>query len=95
MILGTAYIIRDLCIPWSEDKNCIVCEEMCPTATKSIRFLEETVISQEGIRINLKKPYVMEDICIGCGICENKCPIRGSAAIRVRRTKVDKNSASV
>ncbi len=87
LIIGTAYIIRDLCIPYSEDRECIVCEEMCPTATKSIKFTEETRIRPDGTAITLKLPYVLENICVGCGICEHKCPVRGSAAIQVRRRK--------
>lgn len=87
LIIGTAVILRDLCIPWSEDRDCIVCEEMCPTATKSIRFTEKMITRNDGSRGIVKLPYVLEDICIGCGICENKCPVRGSGAIKVRRWK--------
>ena len=28
-------------------------------------------------------PVVHKEICTGCGICENKCPVRGKPAIRV------------
>ncbi len=86
-VIGTAYIIRDLCIPWSEYKNCLVCEEMCPTKRKSIVFKVENMVDKEGQKVRVKLPYVLEDICIGCGACENKCPVRGDAAIRVRPPK--------
>ena len=84
LIIGTAHIDRSLCIPWARGKECIVCEEMCPTATKSIILREETVVTAKGERNRVKLPYILEDICIGCGICENKCPVPGNAAIRVR-----------
>ena len=29
----------------------------------------------------VKFPYVVEDLCIGCGICENKCPVVGAPGI--------------
>ncbi|MFH0977008.1 MAG: 4Fe-4S binding protein [Spirochaetota bacterium] len=86
-VIGTAYIIRDLCIPWSEFTDCLVCEEMCPTKKKSIMFREENLVNKAGQRVRIKLPYVREDTCIGCGTCENKCPVRGSAAIQVRTTK--------
>ncbi len=86
--IGTAYIIRDLCIPWAEGRNCIVCEEVCPTVTKSIKFREEYTIDKEGKKVLVKFPLVLENVCIGCGICENKCPVPGNAAIRVRIKKI-------
>ncbi|MGQ9561827.1 MAG: 4Fe-4S binding protein [Candidatus Oleimicrobiaceae bacterium] len=29
----------------------------------------------------MKLPYVVEELCIGCGICVNKCPVVGEAGI--------------
>ncbi len=88
IIIGTAVIIKDLCLPWSEQKECLVCEEMCPTAKKAIIFKNENQVNKQGKIVSVKLPVVLEDVCIGCGICENKCPIPGSAAIRVRAPKV-------
>lgn len=86
-VLGTAYFLRDLCIPWAEHRDCLVCEEVCPTATKSIRFIEKTIPNKDGVMVRVKLPHVIEKLCIGCGICENKCPVPGNAAIRVRTRK--------
>jgi Pyruvate/2-oxoacid:ferredoxin oxidoreductase delta subunit len=33
--------------------------------------------------LTLQQPQVNSKLCIGCGICENKCPVAGQAAIRV------------
>jgi MauM/NapG family ferredoxin protein len=87
MKIGTAYIIKDLCFPWSEDKNCLVCEEMCPVSTKAIKLKERDVINSDGKKVKVLLPHVITELCIGCGICENKCPVNGSAAIRVRIRK--------
>lgn len=86
-VLGTAYFLRDLCIPWAEHRDCLVCEEVCPTATKSIKFIEKTIPNKEGVMVRVKLPHVIEKLCIGCGICENKCPVPGNAAVRVRARK--------
>jgi translation initiation factor RLI1 len=30
-----------------------------------------------------KKPYIDEELCVGCGICETKCPLTDRAAVLV------------
>ena len=61
----------------------MVCEEHCPIYDKAIRFHEVTVSDGRGGTFPLRQPYVVEELCIGCGICENKCPLPGEAAIHV------------
>jgi ferredoxin len=36
-----------------------------------------------SIQIRLQQPYVDPQRCIGCGVCEHECPVRGQRAIRV------------
>jgi formate hydrogenlyase subunit 6/NADH:ubiquinone oxidoreductase subunit I len=36
-----------------------------------------------SIQIRLQQPYVDPKLCIGCGVCEHECPVRGQRAIRV------------
>ncbi|MBE9508985.1 MAG: 4Fe-4S binding protein, partial [Chloroflexi bacterium] len=31
----------------------------------------------------IQRPYVLPDLCTGCGICEYQCPVEGEAAIRI------------
>jgi polyferredoxin/NAD-dependent dihydropyrimidine dehydrogenase PreA subunit len=33
----------------------------------------------------LARPYVLRDRCIGCGTCENVCPVDGKSGVRVER----------
>lgn len=76
--LGTAIIDKKICLPWSQNKECIVCEEHCPVANKAIKAYEEIVDGKK-----LHKPYVDISLCVGCGICQNKCPTRPERAIKV------------
>ncbi|MBU1147530.1 MAG: 4Fe-4S binding protein [Candidatus Omnitrophica bacterium] len=76
--LGIAKVDRSKCLAWSENIQCIVCEEHCPVANKAIKVIEE-----DGVL----KPYVDPGLCIGCGICQNKCPARPERAIKVSPEK--------
>jgi MauM/NapG family ferredoxin protein len=82
-VLGRAYIDRHRCIPWADHHSCIVCEEMCPVPEKAIVLEEVTVADAAGQPVTVQRPRVVEERCIGCGICEYKCPVSGEAAIRV------------
>ena len=35
--------------------------------------------------VTLKKPRVVAERCIGCGICEYRCPVSGRSAIVIER----------
>jgi len=75
-VIGTAVIDRNRCIAWEQLKLCLICDEMCPY--DAIDFLDIT--DEKG---TLQRPFVLEDKCVGCGQCENKCPVKGPAAIYV------------
>jgi polyferredoxin len=82
--IGTAYFNKNKCYPWNENLNCLVCEEHCPTPEKSIKFWEVEVLEQKTNKtVMVKRPYVVTETCIGCGICENKCPIKEEPGVRV------------
>lgn len=72
--IGTAWILRQNCLVWEQDKKCLVCDEVCPYNAVSFRPVPDR---QNAV------PFVVENRCIGCGWCETKCPVEGAAAIRV------------
>lgn len=88
-VIGLAYINENRCIPWSDHQPCLVCEEMCPLPEKAIQFENAEVWGPDGQTVSVQLPHVLREICIGCGICEYKCPVSGEAAIRVYMPKVD------
>lgn len=83
--LGLAEIDRSICIPWAYGKECIVCQEHCPVDQKAIKLeLEATG------NAFVSKPYIDTNLCIGCGICQNKCPVRPVRAIKVLAINSDR-----
>ncbi|MBU1878542.1 MAG: 4Fe-4S dicluster domain-containing protein, partial [Chloroflexi bacterium] len=85
VVMGLAYIDTNRCIPWADSRDCIVCEEMCPTPEKAIVL--DDIETPDGRTV--RRPRVLRDVCIGCGICEFKCPLEGESAIRVYAPTVD------
>ncbi len=81
-VIGKAYVDQNRCLPWSDGTTCVVCEEMCPLPDKAVKLEERQVWSANGT-ITLQVPHVDRDLCIGCGLCEYRCPVGGDAAIRV------------
>ncbi|RKY29966.1 MAG: 4Fe-4S dicluster domain-containing protein [Candidatus Omnitrophota bacterium] len=69
MKIGTARINKEKCLVWSGRGNCLVCMKNCPAGAIST--------DSRG------RPVVNPEICRGCGLCEENCPVPGEAAIRV------------
>ena len=80
--LGIAEIDRSTCLPWAKNKECIVCQEHCPVGEKAIKL--DTYAGGPA------KPYIDERLCVGCGICQNKCPVQPVRAVKVSPRNADR-----
>ena len=49
-------------------------------------LVKSTLLEQLG-KV-LQRPYINEHLCIGCGICQTKCPVRPDRAIKVYPVRV-------
>jgi polyferredoxin len=81
--IGTAFYDRGRCLPWAMARECIVCEEWCPTSPKAIYLLPAQVIDSSGQERSVRQPYVDPEKCIGCGACEYACPVQDQPAVYV------------
>ncbi len=81
--IGSAYLERGRCLPWSGNAPCIVCEEVCPTSPKAIYLKKETISGRDGKQLAVQLPFVDLKQCVGCGICQNKCPVKSLPAIKI------------
>ncbi|MBM4310118.1 MAG: 4Fe-4S binding protein [Deltaproteobacteria bacterium] len=70
--IGTAYIVKDRCLVWAQDRLCLICDEQCPYNAIIFQW-------KDGFR----RPVVIEHKCNGCGFCEEQCPVAGESAIIV------------
>ena len=71
--IGTAQVNRTLCVS-DQGTECGNCARHCPAGA---------ILMVEDEATGFKHPVVNEELCIGCGACENLCPSRPISAITV------------
>ena len=86
-VIGKAVFDKNHCIPFAKRIDCIVCEEHCPIPQKAIRSEVVKLADFNGRLTKVKMPYVVDELCNGCGICENVCPLEGKSGVEVFAVK--------
>jgi ferredoxin len=74
--IGSAYLDRGRCLPWSGNAPCIVCQEHCPTSPKAIYLKTEKVFrptAGDDRAVPITKPWLRH---------LRTCPVQGLPAIR-------------
>lgn len=80
--IGIAQVDRSLCVVETKDVKCGNCARHCPSG--AILMVPKDPSDPDSRMI----PSVMENLCTGCGACENLCTSRPISAIRVNGKKV-------
>ena len=80
--VGHAVWPRELCVPIKDGQECGNCARHCPSGAITMVPLDANDPK------SLKIPVVNEELCIGCGACENLCPSRPLSAIHVEGHEV-------
>ncbi len=82
--IGHAVVNLENCIVNTDGKSCGNCARHCPSG--AIRMVRSNPDDPKSLMI----PAVNEELCIGCGACENLCPARPFTAIHIEGHEIHK-----
>ena len=77
--IGTAKLYIDECMAAKGEARCGLCERHCPVQA----IVMQKLAADDTSELAPRRPVVSEHRCIGCGACENVCPVNPTSAIRV------------
>jgi hypothetical protein len=76
--MGLAVVNHDTCLPHAGQGDCQLCVDECVTAGyHAIEFIrvgrEEELSAELAEGSGFLAPRVLEDQCVGCGLCQTRC----------------------
>ncbi|MCL2742575.1 MAG: 4Fe-4S binding protein [Planctomycetaceae bacterium] len=74
--IGEVVFIKENCVVHIKNTSCGACAEHCPTGAIEMKPYGDPTLF-------LTLPVVHTELCIGCGACENICPVRPYRAIYI------------
>jgi len=74
--IGRVVLLEENCVVLTQETNCGACAEHCPTGAVTMRPYGSPDSA-------LTIPEIDVDLCVGCGACENICPVKPYRAIYV------------
>jgi len=74
--MGVAVVDENLCVSFNGTGACGACQTICPVPGKAIT---------QGL---FNRPTVVEEKCVGCGLCTETCPVKERKAIRVQTKRI-------
>lgn len=88
--IGLAQLVKSLCINSSDAPACTICRDVCPASAIKMRDDYSTpLITIEGSAPRRRVfPEIEAILCIGCGLCEFRCPSQPAKAIHVEGLKI-------
>jgi polyferredoxin len=75
--IGTALVDHGRCLAWRDERRCMKCIKACPYQA----ITEETLTADKD---SPSGPAIDKELCTGCGLCEQVCPLTTTPAIRVQ-----------
>ncbi|MBN1233038.1 MAG: 4Fe-4S binding protein [Candidatus Coatesbacteria bacterium] len=74
--MGMVEVDKSRCLAWAHGKECLMCDEICPY---NAIYRDTEIIDGKSVPVF----HVVEDVCMGCGLCAAKCAKDGARALKL------------